>query len=108
MTRHLIPFAALGLVGCATTPPPRGTLHVVVAPLAHAAAPSRVQVYVDDVFVGAAGGDLLLRAGFHRVEVRADGYLAAYRELNLARDQRLTLDVPLRPDLDERDAEATP
>jgi hypothetical protein len=34
------------------------------------------------------------------VEVRAEGRLSAYREVTLRPGERVTLDVPLRPDLD--------
>lgn len=106
---RLAPLLSLALAGCATASPARGLLRVVIPALPSAPAPRILaQVFIDDAFVGPAGSELSLRAGFHRVEVRAEGYLTAYRELTLVRDQRLTLDVPLHPDLDEHDAEATP
>lgn len=60
-------------------------------------------VYVDDHLVGQAGDlkqPLGLRSGLHRVELRADGKLSAYREVLLRPGEHPTLKVMLHPDLD--------
>ncbi len=58
------------------------------------------RVYVDDVFAGRAaelqGRALLVRSGTRRVEVRADGYFTAYRDVAVPARGRATLRVPLR------------
>ncbi|HEX2569017.1 MAG TPA: hypothetical protein VH877_05605 [Polyangia bacterium] len=79
-----------------TPPPPESALQIECSdPLA--------LVYVDDRLVGQAG-DLKqpvgLRAGLHRVELRAEGKLSAYREVLLRPGERPTLKVMLHPDLD--------
>ncbi len=62
-------------------------------------------LYVDDEAAGRAADSQAhpvgLRAGFHRVELRADGKLTAYREVTLARGEHRKLSVELRPDLDQ-------
>jgi PEGA domain len=57
-------------------------------------------VYVDEAFAGRAAE--LGRAGLHvahgriRVEVRADGFYPAYREVQVAPGERARVDVELR------------
>jgi hypothetical protein len=60
---------------------------------------AEARVYVDDTFAGRAG-DLRGRAlavpsGNRRVEVRADGYFTAYRDVVIAPRARATVDVRL-------------
>jgi hypothetical protein len=57
------------------------------------------RVYVDDAFVGRAG-DVADRAlpvisGSRRVEVRADGWFSAYRDVQVTPGARARLDVEL-------------
>jgi hypothetical protein len=58
------------------------------------------RVYVDDVFRGRAaelgGGALLVPSGARRVEVRADGWFTAYRDVVVPHAGRATVDVALR------------
>jgi hypothetical protein len=62
------------------TPPPEIALRV------DCEAPDAT-VWVDDVLVGSAAawkaGDRHIRAGFHRVEVRAPGFYSAFQEIDL-------------------------
>ena len=57
------------------------------------------RVYVDDKFVGRAvelaGRTIGVRAGTRRVEVRADGWFTAYREVPVAPKGRARVEVPL-------------
>jgi hypothetical protein len=68
------------------------------------------QLFVDDGYAGLAAESAIrplpLGAGFHRVEVRAPGRFTAFRGVRLARGDRRTLDVTLRPELDGGDAPA--
>jgi hypothetical protein len=58
------------------------------------------RIYVDEVFVGRAvdlrGHGVAVRSGTRRVEVRADGYFTAYRDVPVAPGARAALDVSLR------------
>ena len=58
------------------------------------------RVYVDDVFRGRAAelaaGALLVPSGARRVEVRADGWFTAYRDVSVPHAGRATVDVELR------------
>jgi hypothetical protein len=58
------------------------------------------RVYVDDVFRGRAaelgGAALLVPSGARRVEVRADGWFTAYRDVVVPHAGRATVDVALR------------
>jgi hypothetical protein len=57
------------------------------------------RVYVDDHFVGRAvelrGQAIEVAAGSRRVEVRADGWFTAYRDVPVARDGRAQVTVSL-------------
>jgi hypothetical protein len=59
------------------------------------------RVYVDDVFVGRAielrRRGLAVRSGSRRVELRADGWFTAYRDVAVAPAGRTELGVQLRP-----------
>ncbi|HUS65534.1 MAG TPA: PEGA domain-containing protein [Kofleriaceae bacterium] len=59
------------------------------------------RVYLDDQFVGRAGElggrTLSVPSGTRRVEVRADGYFTAYRDVPVAKGARERLEVALRP-----------
>jgi hypothetical protein len=67
--------------------------------------PVEAQLYLDDRYAGAVGGrrgaSLGLPAGFHRIELRADGYFPAYREVEVRRGDHASMHVELRPDLDQ-------
>ena len=58
------------------------------------------RVYVDDVFRGRAAelavGALLVPSGPRRVEVRADGWFTAYRDVVVPHAGRARVDVALR------------
>jgi hypothetical protein len=69
------------------------------ARLAVVCAVPTARVYLDDRFVGVAGAlarGLLIRSGARRIEVRAEGYFTAYRELAVAPGSDARLVVPLR------------
>jgi hypothetical protein len=59
------------------------------------------RVYVDDTFVGRAdslaGKPLTVRAGARRIEVRADGWFTAFRDITLTPNGRGRVEVELRP-----------
>ena len=58
------------------------------------------RVYVDDVFRGRAAelerGALPVRSGARRVEVRADGWFTAYRDVTVPQAGHAGVDVTLR------------
>lgn len=99
---------AVSLGACASAPrPAEATLRVVrpaderAADSSSPSATSPTQVFIDDRAVGRRDGPPVgLRAGVHRVEVRAEGRFAAFREVTLVRGEHRELAVPLRPDLD--------
>lgn len=55
------------------------------------------EVWVDDVLIGRAPGELYVAGGRHTVELRADGYQSVQREINLSARGHVALDVDLRP-----------
>lgn len=94
-------LAAIALCACACGPKtastpawPRADAQLVVkVPVADA------RVYLDDVFIGRAAQ--LRRpagvvSGHRRVEVRADGWFTAYREVEIPRGGTATVEVELR------------
>jgi hypothetical protein len=101
-------FLVLASVACRPPavrppPPPEGTLQIE-------SSDPQALVYVDDRLVGQAGDlkqPLGLRAGLHRVEVRAEGKLTAYREVLLRPGEHPTLKVMLHPDLDTTEGQRT-
>ena len=96
---RLVVVLALGLAACA-----------------HAAAGVALQVdanvpeatvLVDDVLVGraaewtaAAANNRHVRAGFHRVEIRAPGYYSVYREIDERDGGTVKVEADLKPLLD--------
>jgi hypothetical protein len=92
-------LAAMALVatGCATTSPARRA----DARLAIACNVPDARVYVDDVFVGRAADlsrhALAVASGSRRVELRADGWFTAYRDVAVPPAGRADLRVDLRP-----------
>lgn len=67
-----------------------GTIHVTTN-VEHA------EVWVDDLLVGEAPGDILVPGGRHTLELRAPGYLPARREVQLAARGSLDESMPLEP-----------
>jgi hypothetical protein len=97
--------AALFAAACAPTAK-------VVRPDAQLAVACNVpdaRVYVDDVFRGRAaelrGQALLVPSGARRVEVRADGWFPAYRDVVVPHAGRAAVDVELRRVPDTEPAE---
>jgi hypothetical protein len=92
--------------GCATT-----TKSVVRADaqLAIACNVPDARVYVDDVFRGhaieLAHGALLVPSGARRVEVRADGWFTAYRDVSVPHAGHAYVDIDLRRVPDTEPAE---
>ncbi len=62
-------------------------------------------VYVDDHLMGraaeTAAKPVEVTSGAHRIEVRAEGKLTAYRDVVLPENGRATVEVTLHPDLDQ-------
>ena len=98
MARATLAAVALAALagGCATT-----SKSVVKADgrLAVACNVPDARVYVDDVFRGRAaelrGAAMLVPSGPRRVEVRADGWFTAYRDVVVPHDGRAAVDVAL-------------
>jgi hypothetical protein len=84
------------LAGCATTSARKADAAVILN-----CAVDDARVYVDETFVGRAvelrNRALPVASGTLRVEVRADGYFTAYRDLPVPKGARGRLDVALRP-----------
>ena len=75
----------------AVAEPPRGVV-LVRCPVADAV------LVVDEESVGelrALAGGVSMTAGHHRIELRHDGYHTRYLEVDVAADQRRTLDLTL-------------
>ena len=89
-------FLALALASCAPT---GAVVRKPDASLVIACAVKEARVYVDDAFVGRAGDldgkPLPVVSGARRVEVRADGWFSAYRDVAVAPGARATLEVTL-------------
>lgn len=104
---------ALGLLlatGCKSAPvaKPAGVLWLNLTPPA-------ATVLLDEQPVVARAGAVTLRiavrAGAHRLELRAPGYFPAYRDLDIPSAGQVRMDVALRPDPDAEpptDAAARP
>lgn len=102
------PLLALLLGGCKSAPPakPSGILWLNLKP------PSATVLVDEQPIVARPGAVTLriaLRAGPHRLELRAPGHFPAYRDLELPSAGELRLDLALRPDPDaEPEAPARP
>jgi hypothetical protein len=100
LARHLRAgclMLALAANGCATTSGharPDGRLAV-------ACNVGDARVYLDEVFLGRAadlrGHVVAVRSGSRRVELRADGWFPAYRDVVVPHAGRADLSVDLRP-----------
>jgi hypothetical protein len=91
------------------------SLALLVSSCAHLSAPAGVTldvesnvpestIWVDDVLVGTVAAwtreGRHLRAGFHRVEIRAPGYYSVYQELDQPDGGRAQVKATLRPMLE--------
>jgi hypothetical protein len=88
---------ALGslLASCAHAPTPGGVALQVTTNVPEAT------LWVDDVLVGTVSGwareGRHLRAGFHRVEIRAPGYYSVFQEVQQADGGQAVIKATLRP-----------
>lgn len=93
--RYLVAAALFG-VACA----PTKSAVRADGQLAIACNVPEARVYVDDVFRGRAaelsGGAVLVPSGSRRVEVRADGWFTAYRDVVVPHAGHASVDVALR------------
>jgi hypothetical protein len=94
---RIVALAAVLLGGCAATRPSvRADAQLVVTTNVPDA-----RIYVDDAFRGRAaelrGQALLVPSGTRRVELRADGWFTAYRDVAVPHAGRATVAVSLRP-----------
>lgn len=94
---------ALPALGCggATRAPTSATASDAVVRLV--GGPSDAAVWVNGRFVADLATlrrGLALAAGVHRIEIRHDGYFAAYLELELASRERRDIQVVMAPKLD--------
>lgn len=90
----LLPLAA----ACAHAPAPRADATLLLR-----VSPPQAAAYVDDLPVRAGPGEVTRVAvlpGLHRVEVRAEGYFTAYREIAVPPQGTAELVLPLRRDPD--------
>lgn len=94
--RLLALFAALA--GCATTA--KTTRPQADGALTIKCAVPDARIYVDDAFVAraaeAADHPLRVRSGTRRVEVRADGWFTAYRDVEVPANAATRVDIDLR------------
>lgn len=95
--RRALLFALALLGGCAAT---RRTVRADAQLVVDTNVPD-ARIYVDDAFRGRAaelhGRALLVPSGTRRVELRADGWFTAYRDVSVPHAGRATVAVPLRP-----------
>ena len=89
-------FLLLALVACAG---PNGERRADAVLVVDAPVPS-ASVYVDERFAGRVAelsrGGLRVPSGALRVEVRADGYFPAYRDVRVQKGERARVAVELR------------
>lgn len=106
MSRVVLLSLALLSSACAAALHPTPSAGLIVA-----CPDKEAWLYLDDVLVGRADDfarqPLRLQPGFHRLELRAEGRVTAYREVTLAAGQTAQVAVKLRPDLDQTDAVST-
>lgn len=105
MRRALLAATALALAACA----PSSRMVRPDAQLAIACNVPEARVYVDDLFRARAaelrGRALAVPSGARRVEVRADGWFTAYRDVVVPHAGRAAIDVALRRVPDTEPAE---
>ena len=96
---------AVSLAGCAAprAVAPRADAGLIVAVRCAQAGECNLpdaRVYVDDHFIGRAADlgeqPMAVRSGSRRVEVRADGWFTAYREVGVVKAGQARVEVPLR------------
>ncbi|MFH1131772.1 MAG: PEGA domain-containing protein [Pseudomonadota bacterium] len=92
-------FFGVGLFCCT----PKHKLQAEVRPtegLVVACDPADAQIFVDDRYCGTVesqkGRPLTLPVGFHRIELRKEGYWAQFFEVNLVQGVRQKIEVKLR------------
>jgi len=90
----LLALLALG-ASCAHTPAPAGVALQVTSNVPEAT------LWVDDVLVGTVTGwareGRHIRAGFHRVEIRAPGTYSVFQEVQAADGGHVAIKATLRP-----------
>jgi hypothetical protein len=84
----------LGLAACAG---PQASRKAPQSVLEVRCAVPEARVYIDDVFAGRADRPISVKAGARRVEIRADGWFSAFREVEAPPGGRARLEVELRP-----------
>jgi hypothetical protein len=103
--RRALVAASLALAACA----PSNRALKLDAQLAVACNVSEARIYVDDVFRGRAvelrGRALGVPSGARRIEVRADGWFTAYRDVVVPHAGRAAVEVALRRVPDTEPAE---
>ena len=94
--RFIVASALFGAAACAPTTAALRT----DAQLAITCDVPDARIYVDEVFRGRAaelrGRALAVPSGARRVEVRADGWFTAYRDVTVPPKGRATVEVPLK------------
>lgn len=99
--RRALAWLPLAFAACGAAPPRPDASLVVKCP------DRAAQLYIDERYAGLAAATraepLPLAHGAHRLELRSEGKLAAYRDLELKPGDRAAIEVELRPDLDQAD-----
>lgn len=94
----LLSLLAASSPGCRTGAPAAGPKHL--GSLQIRCQPADVLVYVDDHLEMAPSRpsqeSLALPAGFHRIEIRKDGYFPHFAEITVVEGRRQTITVALR------------
>jgi len=92
---HAITLLSLWLVAASCAHAPVGVALQVEANVSDAT------IWVDDVLIGKvtawARDGRHIRAGFHRVEIRAPGYYSVYREVEQSEGGHASVNATLRP-----------
>ncbi len=106
MIKRLMPlFISAILSSCATTPTtaPVGLLRLEVEP-------SHATLYVDETYSGQVDAwrdqTLVLRAGMHRVELVAEGFLSQRFDIQIEPDEETTLRLKMEPEFDAYEEES--
>lgn len=100
MATRPIGIAATVLVAWAACHPPSQPTVRPLAGLRILCEPADATLYVDDRYFGSTARlgrqPLMLPEGFHRLELRRDGYFAHFAEVTLVKGVRQQLEVKLR------------